>query len=490
MAFDLKQSLKLSQQLLMTPQLQQAIKLLQLSRIELEEFVTQQLSENPVLEEGMTESAEERLQTERNRESTESQIIDEHMRSAEKIVDQTGGESTSDSEWENYSRSNDYSSYTSSTVKRGDDEFPNYENLVTKSGTLNDHLMTQIGELDLQEREKEIAQLIIGNIDEKGYLRSPVEELASDKYELEEIEDILDVVQRLDPSGVGARDLRECLLIQIRNNRLKNGVVEKIVESHMPHLENRNFQAIAKAMKIPFETVVENVHTISDLEPIPGRQFGNNSTQYIVPDVYVFKIAEEWVVTLNDEGLPKLRVSNVYQDMLKEMDKEKKENSDKDYIQDKLKSAMWLIKSIQQRQRTIFKVTETIVQKQKEFFESGVEHLKPMILRDIADEIGMHESTISRVTNNKYVHTPLGIFELKYFFNSSVARIGGESMASVSVKKMISDLITAEDAKRPLADQKIVEILEEKGIQVARRTVAKYREQLGILPSSKRKKFY
>jgi RNA polymerase sigma-54 factor len=487
MAFDLKQSLKLSQQLLMTPQLQQAIKLLQLSRVELEEFVTQQLAENPILEEGLPESAEEKLQSDRNRESTEDQIVNEHMKSAERIVDNMG-EGGGDSDWEAYrsTASADYS-YQPSQNKR-DDEFPNYENIVTKAGTLNDHLIGQIGELDLDPREKEIATVIIGNIDEKGYLRSSIAEIAGELYQADEVEDILDVVQRLDPSGVGARDLKECLMIQLRNNRLKNGVVEEIVEHHMPHLENRNFQAIAKALKISFDEVVENVHIISELEPIPGRQFGGNSTQYIVPDVYVFKVAEEWVVTLNEDGLPKLRVSNVYQEMLKGLSQ--KESSDKEYIQDKLKSAIWLIKSIQQRQRTIFRVTETIVQKQKEFFEMGIEHLKPMILRDIADEIGMHESTISRVTNNKYVHTPQGIFELKYFFNSSVARVGGENLASVSVKKIIADLIAAEEPKKPLADQKIVEMLEEKGIQVARRTVAKYREQLGILPSSKRKKYF
>ena len=221
---------------------------------------------------------------------------------------------------------------------------------------------------------------------------------------------------------------------------------------------------------------------------MPGRQFGVSNTQFITPDVYVFKISDEWVVSLNEEGLPRLKVSELYEEMLNSIkDSAAKE---KDYIQEKLKSASWLIKSIQQRQRTIFKVTEKIVERQVAFFEQGVEHLKPMILRDIADEISMHESTISRVTTNKYVHTPQGIFELKYFFNSSVSRVGGDSMASVSVKKMIEDVIRGEDPKKPLADQKIVDYLETKGIQLARRTVAKYREQLGILPSSKRKRYY
>lgn len=488
MAFDLKQTLKLSQQLLMTPQLQQAIKLLQLSRVELEEFVTQQLAENPVLEEGSVETAEEKIQVERVRETTEAQAVQDHLQSAGNIVDGVDGE-RGDFDWEAYSRHQDSAPPLPSSQVKRDEDFPNYENIVTKAGTLNDHLMAQVGELELDSQEQKIASDIIGNIDEKGYLRVSVEELAqAHQLTNDDIEDMLDVVQRLDPPGVAARDLKECLLIQLRGAHLKNGIVEKIIEDHMSDLETRNFQAIAKALKIPFEKVVENVQIIAELEPIPGRQFGSNAPQYIVPDVYVFKVGAEWIVSLNEEGLPRLRVSNLYQDMLKTL--EKKKGEEKEYIQEKLKSATWLIKSIQQRQRTIFKVTESIVERQKEFFEHGIEYLKPMILRDIADDIGMHESTISRVTNNKYVHTPQGIFELKYFFNSSVARVGGDSLASVSVKKMIQDMIDREDQKRPLADQKIVELLEEKGIQVARRTVAKYREQLNILPSSKRKKYF
>jgi RNA polymerase sigma-54 factor len=284
---------------------------------------------------------------------------------------------------------------------------------------------------------------------------------------------------------VGARDLKECLFIQLRAGRLKNGIVERIIEGFLVELETRNFQAIAKAMKITLEQVIENVQIIAELEPIPGRQFGGLEAQYVVPDVYVFKVAGEWIVTLNDEGLPHLKVSKMYEKMAGKMG-----GTNKDYLQEKLKSAQWLIKSIQQRQKTILRVTEKLVERQKDFFEKGVEYLKPMVLRDIADDIGMHESTISRVTSNKYVHTPQGIFELKYFFNSSVSMSSGDSLASASVKKIISDIIGKEDVRHPLADQRIVEILDERGIQLARRTVAKYREQLGILPSSKRKKYY
>lgn len=488
MALNLKQSLKLSQQLLMTPQLQQAIKLLQLSRMELQEFVAEQLAENPVLEEGVSESAEERIQVERERERTEAEVVNEHMESASNLMDRVSDDKPNDMDWESYSRQQDTAPPLSSTQNRRDEEFPNYENIVTKAKSLNDHLMTQIGELDLEDKEKEIATSIIGNIDDRGYLTISTEELSkSENVSVEAIEDVLDVIQRLDPNGVGARDLKECLHLQLRNNHLKNGIVEKIVESHLHDLETRNFPAIAKALKIPMEKVIENVHIVAELEPVPGRQFGGDTTQYVVPDVYVFKVSGEWVVSLNDEGLPQLKVNKMYENMLAKLEKDGKE---KEYIQDKIKAASWLIKSIQQRQRTIFRVTETIVQRQKDFFDHGVEYLKPMILKDVAEDIGMHESTISRVTNNKYIHTPWGIFELKYFFNSSVARADGDSMASASVKKMINDMVKAEDPKRPLADQKIVEILEERGINLARRTVAKYREQLNILPSSKRKKLF
>lgn len=490
MAFELKQSLRLTQQLLMTPQLQQAIKLLQLSRMELEQFVATQLAENPCLEEGVTESAEEVAQVERERERTEEQVINETMSEASNIVDSANSQEKAEVDWEAMSRYNEQqpTSATATRKQASDDEHPNYENMVSRVGTLQEHLMSQIGELDFNETENSIAGLLTGNIDDRGYLTVSTQEIADKEgFDLELVEDILDTIQRLDPPGIGARDLKECLYIQVRNAGLKNGIVERIIENHLPELENRNFVAIAKAMKISLEQVIENVQIIAELEPVPGRQFGANEAQYIVPDVYVFKLGEEWVVNLNEDGLPRLRVSNFYSSMMTD---KKSKGDDKNYISEKVKSAEWLIKSIRQRQRTIFRVTESIVKRQRDFFDHGVEHLKPMILKDIAEDISMHESTISRVTNNKYVHTPRGVFELKYFFNSSVSRADGQDVASESVKRMIADLIKVEDQRRPLSDQRIVELLEEKGIQLARRTVAKYREQLQILPSSKRKKFF
>ncbi len=493
MALDIRQSQKLTQQLLMTPQLQQAIKLLQLSRLELEQFVVQQLSENPILEEGMVESNEESVQADKERERTAEDLIREQIGELANSFDNSNASqedkgNKEEVDWEALSRLKEQGQQsTTSNSKSSSEEAPNYENIVSSSTTLHDYLMEQIGELDLSEEEKNAALLLIGNIDEKGYLSLSLEDLVDgEDITFDIADDILDTVQRLDPPGIGARDLKECLLIQLRNEGLKNGIVEKIVDCHLHDLETRNYNAIAKALKIPLDKVIENVAIIAELDPIPGRQFGGETAQIVIPDVYVFKLGGEWVVSLNEEGLPRLRINDFYKDMLTD----KAKGEDKEYIQEKMKSAQWLIKSIQQRQRTIFKVTECILERQKDFFEKGVHFLKPMILKDIAEDISMHESTISRVTNNKYVHTPRGIFELKYFFNSSVSRADGQDMASESVKNMIKDIVNSEDPKKPFSDQKIVNFLEKKGIQLARRTVAKYREQMGILPSSKRKKYF
>jgi len=488
MALDLRQSLKLTQSLLMTPQLQQAIKLLQLGRLELEQFVSQQLSENPVLEEGISESIEEMTQVAKEREKTTEDIMRDQASQASDIVDNVNTDQKKDEvDWEALSRLKEAGQQTSnsSRVNQGE-ETPNYENIVTKTATLSEYLYEQIGELDFSDSEKRIAAFLIGNIDEKGYLAIEISELCeSESLEEEDVEDILDTIQRLDPPGIAARDLKECLFNQLRGFGLKNGIVEKIIEKHMTELETRNFDVIAKSLNIPVDIVITNVAILAELDPIPGRQFGALASQYVIPDVYVFKLGEEWLVSLNEEGLPKLRLNDFYQEM-----SEKIKGNDKDYVQERLKSAQWLIKSIQQRQRTIFKATECILKRQMAFFEEGVHCLKPMILKDIAEDIEMHESTISRVTNNKFMHTPRGIFELKYFFNSAVSGSNGNDLASESVKVKIKDIIAGEDCKKPFSDQKIVEFLKQGGVELARRTVAKYREQLGILPSSKRKKFY
>ncbi|MEZ4742849.1 MAG: RNA polymerase sigma-54 factor [Bdellovibrionota bacterium] len=365
MALDIRQSLKLTQSLLMTPQLQQAIKLLQLGRLELEQFVSQQLSENPVLEEGIIESAEEANQVAKEREKTTEDVLRDQMSEAADMMDKVEpGQKKDELDWEALSRLKEAGQQpTSSTRNNQSDEAPNYENIVTKSATLSDYLYEQIGELDFSDNEKEIAALIIGNIDEKGYLAIDFDELCqSESLDRDEAEGVLDTIQRLDPPGIGARNLQECLINQLRSTGVKSKIVEKIIRHHMAELETRNFDVISKSLAIPVEEVIENVAIVAGLDPIPGRQFGADASQYVIPDVYVFKLGGEWVVSLNEEGLPKLRLNEYYQGINNKVTGEEKE-----YIQEKLKSAQWLIKSIQQRQRTIFRATECIVKRQKEF---------------------------------------------------------------------------------------------------------------------------
>ncbi len=481
--------LSLGQGLLMTPQLQQAIKLLQLSRLELEQFVETQLAENPVLEEQPADTSEDMQGFER--ESTENEAVSDRLEAASSIVDKVSKDEKPDVDWDNLARYEESRNQASAGGQRNGDEddVGNYENLATKANSIQEHLMQQVAESDFEEKERFIATVIVGNIDDRGYLSTSLEEICNqEKFETELAEGVLDTIQRFDPSGVGARNLEECLLNQLKFSKIKNPVVETIITKHMSELENRNYSSIAKALKISLEKVFENVAIIAGLEPIPGRQFSSDATQYIIPDVYVFKLGAEWVVSMNEDGLPRLKISPFYKKMLKDKDSMLQgKTTDKEYLKDKIKTADWLIKSLQQRQSTIFRVTEKIVERQKDFFEYGVQYLRPMILRDIADILELHESTISRVTTHKYVHTPRGVFELKYFFNSGVNAGEGGDVANEAVKNKISELVKAEDPKKPYSDQQLVEILEKEDIHLARRTVAKYREQLNILPSSKRK---
>jgi RNA polymerase sigma-54 factor len=294
-------------------------------------------------------------------------------------------------------------------------------------------------------------------------------------------------IQSFDPVGVGARDLKECLQLQAKYFNLDDTIVNEIILNHLHHLENKNYKAIARALKKSMDEIIAAVKIIQGLEPKPARQFSDEQPQYITPDIYVYKFEDDFVIMLNDDGMPKLRVNSLYKSAIN--GEGKVSDATKDYIQEKLRSATWLIRSIHQRQKTIFRVMESIVRFQKEFFEKGIAYLKPMVLRDVAQDISMHESTISRVTTNKYAYTPQGIFELKYFFNSSISRIHGEDIASASVQDKIRQIIESEDPKKPFSDSKISELLKEANIDIARRTVAKYREMMKVLPSSKRKQF-
>lgn len=467
MSFDLKQSLKFTQQLLMTPQLQQAIKLLQLSRIELEEFVADQLIENPVLETEADSSDE--LSSEKQ-EQGEANITDS--------LDTLHNPEIEDPFEERVS---------SEFASRKFEEEYNFEDFISNPISLQEHLQQQIREINFSEEEAFLAYKLIGYLNSDGFIDIDLEAFSKEeKVSLDCAEGVLDTMQRFDPTGVCARGLSESLLIQIRESKLTNGIVEKIVKDHLKDLEQRNYAAISKALSIGLDDVYKNAALIAGLNPAPGRFFGEDRIDFIVPDAYVYMSSDKkWVVVLNEENLPKLNVAEFYS----HRSKGTSDNVEKKYLQDKIRDANWLIKSIEQRQRTIRKVVESIVEKQLEFFEKGTKFLKPMILKDVAEDIEMHESTVSRVTNGKYVHTPRGVFELKYFFSSSI-QSDEEGVSSVFVKEAIREIVSKENVKKPFSDQKIVQILSEKGVKLARRTVAKYREQMGILPSSKRKKLF
>lgn len=475
----LKQSMNLSQTLKMTPQLQQAIKLLQLSRLELEGAVRKELDENPMLEEAENLKDEDLKRTKEAAEAVEGPAATADSANADQDPHRQD-----EFEWESYLE-NSYKPPQNNFG--GNEEIMNYENMISASTTLYDHLMWQVKMSGFNEEEEAAAAAIVGYINDDGYLEVPLEKIAEDEgIDVQELNDVLPFVHEFDPPGVGARDLKECLLVQAKHIEEDTHDLVNLINNHLKDLEKKNYDGIAKTMNRDFEDVVEMCKIIYAMNPKPGLAFVVPDTQYVTPDVYVYKVGDDYMISLNEDGLPRLKISNFYRNMLTRGSKDKTQ----DYIQEKLRSAVWLIKSIHQRQRTIYKVAESIVKHQRDFFEKGSAFIKPMILRDIANDIGMHESTVSRVTTAKYVHTPQGIYELKYFFNSGISTSDGESLASESVKVKIRDLVSKEDPRDPFSDQKIVELLKKDGIQIARRTVAKYRDVLKILPSSKRKKYF
>ncbi|HTA89057.1 MAG TPA: RNA polymerase factor sigma-54 [Polyangiaceae bacterium] len=497
---EIKQQLRLSQQLVMTPQLQQAIRLLQLSRLELVDEVRKELDNNPVLSD--EEPAERTRNTPGEVRTVSDQMPGEdrdYPRADQKVTEKV----TREVDWEKFLENRTQQQSPSASGRSGFEDLPPIEQNLTKPGSLQDHLLWQLQMSDFADSERRFAELVIGNLDEKGYLdlegiertdgtRTPdltVEDLATEAgLHLDDVPLVLEMIQAFDPIGVGARDLRECLLIQARVAGYEDGDFElEIIKNHLQHLEKHNYQAIAREMKIPLEDVYEAAKTIQEFESRPARNFTDTDdrTIGITPDVYVIKDAGEFVVLDNDRGVQRLFINEALTKRLM------KDPTAKEFIGEKLRNAQWLIRAIEQRRKTIIRVAECIVEKQRDFFEKGVAHLKPMILRDVAEAVGMHESTISRVTTNKYMHTPQGLFELKYFFNSSIRRVGEEDIASESVKQAIKKLIDEEDKSNPVSDQAIVEMLEKNdGIKIARRTVAKYREMLGILASSKRKRLF
>lgn len=482
MALELKQAPKLVQQLVITPQLQQAIRLLQLTRLELVEMINQELRENPLLEE-----IDEGKETSEEGEPLSSESLEETIPAVEHTSEVKGeGEGTDEFDWENYLENYNLSSLSRQGEQDGE-ERPSFENFMAKRTTLFDHLQWQLHLSTLSDEERQAGTWIIGNLDEDGYLKVSLEEYSAESgMPLEKVEEVLRKIQEFDPVGVGARDLKECLLIQLTQLSPRDPVAERIVQEHLSLLKNRNYPAIAKRLGVSVERVTRSASLISRLEPRPGRAYGGEIAQEIVPDVYVYKLEGEYVVSLNDEGVPRLKVNPYYRRILAEGRHAQQE--DRKYIQEKLRSALWLIRSIDQRQRTIYKVAKSIVKFQKDFLDHGVKYLKPLVLRDVAEDIQMHESTISRVTNNKYMHTPQGIYELKYFFNAGIPSLQGEAMASESVKSLLKEIIEQEDPKKPYSDEKLVQMLKERNIHIARRTISKYREMMKILSSSERRK--
>ena len=481
MALELKQSPKLVQQLVITPQLQQAIKLLQLTRLELVEMISQEMKENPLLEE-IEEEREVDGESETDREN-----IGEPVSNSEHTAEVKGeGEGADEFDWENYLENYNLSSVSRLREPDGEDK-PSFENFLTKSTTLFDHLLWQLQLSHLTEEEKEAGLWIIGNLDDDGYLKASLEEFVNESgMPLENVEEVLKKIQQFDPVGVASRDLKECLLIQLSQISPRDSIAEKIVQEHLALLKNRNYPALAKRLGVTVERVNRAANLISKLEPKPGRAYGGEVVQEIIPDVYVYKVEGEYVVSLNDEGVPRLKVNPYYRRILTE--NRNSQSEDRKYIQEKLRSAQWLIRSIDQRQRTIYKVAKSIVKFQRDFLDHGIQYLKPLVLRDVAEDIQMHESTISRVTNNKYMHTPQGIYELKFFFNAGIPSKEGESMASESVKSLLREIISKEDPRKPYSDEKLVQMLRERNITIARRTISKYREMMKILSSSERRK--
>jgi RNA polymerase sigma-54 factor len=480
---NLNQELRLTQELVMTPQLQQAIKLLQLSRLELVDRVQQEIEENPLLEEIKEEEAAA-SETEAasggdadTREPEPPPELTPQTKDAEPEID-----------WEQYLNYYDVGGMPDSPIE-SDEDRPSYENFLSPETTLQDHLLWQLRLTHLDAQQKRIGVHIIGNVDEDGYLRATAEEIAETVGDAaENVEVVLGVIQDFDPLGVASRNLQECLLRQAREHEL-GYVVTRVIEHGLKHLETKNYRKLAKELDLDFEDVVAAASDISQLEPRPGRNFASTRVDYVVPDVFVSKEGDDYVVRLNEDGVPKLRVSRYYQSLLQDDSVAGKEA--KGYIQERMQAALWLIKSIHQRQQTLFKVATSIVKFQRDFLDRGVTQLRPLILKDVAEDIGMHESTVSRVTTNKYMHSPQGTVELKFFFSSAIQSRNGEDLASRSVKARIREIVAKEDTRSPLSDLQIAGILsKEFGLKIARRTVSKYRENLGILPSSGRRQYF
>jgi RNA polymerase sigma-54 factor len=476
----MKLALRQTQRVVMTPLLQQAIQLLQLSTLELEQVVRKELEENPLLEEEPVETPEAQNATTPGTVEAPSTTPAEPPSKETASVD---GERADELPFDLTQAMFDEPDERTPVSMEEREDLP-FENLSGNDALLlSDHLMEQLRLTTDDPITLRIGGAIIGNLDEDGYLRAELDEIAEGTgCPRDAVETTLKRVQGFDPRGVAARDIQECLLLQLRADPEPDPVSLEILERHFEDLGKRRYAEIARTMKLPLDRIMESIEEIQSLEPKPGRRFGGNDSRYIVPDVTIQKVGNDYVVVLNEEGIPRLRVNSLYRTLLRRSGDEAKQ-----YVEQKIRSALWLIKSVEQRQRTLRRVAQSLVNFQRDFLDKGLPYLRPLALRDVGDDINMHESTISRVTTNKYVQTPQGLFELKFFFHSGIQSNNGSMVSSVSVKKTIRDMVEAEEASAPLSDQEIAQTLHAQGLTIARRTVAKYREELGILPSHQRR---
>ena len=471
MAMEMKMNLnlKMSQKLVMTPMLQQAIKLLPLARLELAQLVRQEIIENPVLEEILEEEVDPF--DEKNNDDEDS-FSDSTQDSQEQEID-----------WESYFQNNvDQGMSADSLAER-----PSIEATYKKEASLSDHLFWQLNLTIDSDADKFIGSCIIGNIQKDGYLGAELSEIAEiSQTDESNVERVLKIIQKFEPLGVAARSLQECLMIQAHELPEKNPLVEKLIEKYLDRLEDRFLPKVAAELKIDLDEVLDALHILRKFTPKPGIVFNSEAIDYIAADLVVIKTDTGYDISLNDEGVPDIKINAFYQNLLKNS----KEGQTKEYLEDKYRSALWLIKSIDQRRQTIYKVGKSIVKLQKSFLDHGLPYLQPMVLKDVAKDIEMHESTVSRITTNKYIDTPQGLFELKFFFHSGIKSYMGNNLSSIRVKNMIKEVVAEEDGNSPLTDDQMVQVLMRKNAKIARRTITKYRKELNIPPASKRRKFF
>ena len=469
------------QKLVMTQQLKQAIQLLQLSQIELVASIEAELQENPTLEEIPGTEAH-------SLSDAEMRLEDQARKTHEEASEQANGSGEDGIDWQKFLAEQSEQSFATGASAGNYDDLPPIETTLSTSVDLTEHLLSQLAVQSCTDGERAAATVIIMNLNERGWLEVDLDYVAEESdADMDDVEGALMIVQGLDPLGCGARDLAECLIIQVKQRWPEDPFFPDLIQDHLSDIEGRNYAAIARAMDMDEEDVIEYHKMLQECEPWPARPFMEAEDQYITPDIEVRKIGGEWQVIQNEDGLPKLRISPHYHQMISG----NVSKDDKSFVEERLKAAKFLIESIYKRQNTIQRVMKAILDRQREFFDRGPEALKPMILRDVADDIEVHESTVSRATSNKYVLCPHGIFELKYFFNAGIKKTTGGELGAEAVKEKIRKILADEDKNNPLSDSDVADRLKtQHNIKIARRTIAKYREAMGILPSSQRKKVF